>query len=95
MKYLKTMRNIHLWIGLILAVFIFIEAFTGLLQAEPWLMGVDEEHLQGHFTNQIHEGKLGQLNMKWLIDVTAAGLILLTVTGVYLSVPFLKIRRKR
>lgn len=95
MKYLKTMRNIHLWIGLILAIFICIEAFTGLLQAEPWLMGLDEDHLQGHFTNRLHEGKLGHLNIKWLIDMTAAGLIILTITGVYLSVPLLKTRRKK
>lgn len=32
-------RKIHLWVGLILAVFLVIEAITGLILAEPWLVG--------------------------------------------------------
>ncbi|SDD62819.1 PepSY-associated TM helix domain-containing protein [Sporomusa acidovorans] len=35
----NTMRKIHLWVGLILAIFLLAEAITGLILAEPWLIG--------------------------------------------------------
>jgi hypothetical protein len=95
MKMYKMMRNIHLWLGLVLALFILLEACTGLLQAEPWLLGMGEEEMHEHFTNALHEGRLGDVSVKWVIDTTAVGLIVLTLTGIYLSVPLLKSRRGR
>ena len=39
---MRKVRRAHLWIGLIASVFIFIEALTGLLMTEPWLIGQSE-----------------------------------------------------
>jgi hypothetical protein len=100
MRYTKLARNVHLWVGVVLSVFILIEACTGLIQAEPWIIGTDESQLHdnltsfAHFTNSVHEGKIGTINLKWVIDITAIGLIILTLTGIYLSVPFLRSRKK-
>ncbi len=39
---MKKIRNLHLWIGLFTSLFILIEAVTGLLMLEPWLMGASQ-----------------------------------------------------
>lgn len=38
----KRIRQAHLWIGLITSIFLLVEAVTGLLLAEPWLIGEQE-----------------------------------------------------
>ncbi|WP_416333989.1 PepSY-associated TM helix domain-containing protein [Anaerospora hongkongensis] len=110
-------RKLHQWVGLILAVFLLIEAITGLILAEPWLVGqsrINPPHsIEGAsnmaqrsdgmsrsssplgIAKQLHEGKLNGLNFKWLIDLTAIGIILLTVTGIHLSISLLFIRNKQ
>lgn len=96
MKYVRRVRALHLWLGIILAIFILVEAVTGLIQAEPWLIGADEAQLHdnhgsfAHFTNALHEGKIGSFTCKWIIDATALGLIVLTLTGIYLAWPLLR-----
>lgn len=127
----QLVRKIHLWVGLILAVLILIEAVTGLILAEPWLVGQDKtqrpqveqsqrtEQLNkpgdknaapgGQFATMdkkpaassafglakgLHQGKLGTLNLKWLASLTAIGLIILTLTGLYIAIPLLKARRR-
>lgn len=102
MRYTRTMRNLHLWVGLTLAVFILIEACTGLIQSEPWLIGASQSDLHQPrpgfnlflLTNMIHEGQIGSLDFRWLIDITALGIIILTLTGLYLSLPYLKFRKR-
>lgn len=32
-------RQLHLWIGLLTSILVLVESVTGLLLAEPWLMG--------------------------------------------------------
>ncbi|OOE06388.1 hypothetical protein BO219_00970 [Anoxybacillus kestanbolensis] len=50
---MKKTRNLHLWIGLICSVFLLLEAVTGLLLTERWLMGMgghshgSHEHAHG------------------------------------------------
>lgn len=47
---MKKTRRAHLWIGLIASVFIFIEAFSGLLLNEPWLIGQSQMEMgRGNF----------------------------------------------
>jgi hypothetical protein len=36
---MRKVKRAHLWIGLIASILIFVEAFTGLLLNEPWLIG--------------------------------------------------------
>ncbi len=46
----------------------------------------------------LHEGRIGQTNVKWLADLTAVGMIVLTSTGIILSIKSLRaqsIRRKK
>jgi hypothetical protein len=39
-----------------------------------------------NFIRGLHEGQINGLNVKWLVDVTAIGLIVLTVTGISMSI---------
>ena len=160
---MRKFRQLHLWIGLLTSVFILMEAVTGLLLSEPWMMGQTSRSeirmpaqtqqaagtatpdrqdpasgssassapaQEGKGNNQgaasssasgqqgramngsgqqgtsfvglihgLHEGRIGSTDVKWLADVTAIGLIVLTITGISLSVQTLRAqsrsRRKR
>jgi hypothetical protein len=46
---MRKTRQLHLWIGLICSVFIFIEAVTGLFLLEPQLLGGSAKQGQGAF----------------------------------------------
>ncbi|MCS7461580.1 PepSY-associated TM helix domain-containing protein [Paenibacillus doosanensis] len=46
------------------------------------------------FIHGLHEGRVGSVNVKWLADVTAVGLIILTVTGISLSLQTLRAQRR-
>lgn len=43
----------------------------------------------------LHEGRIGTNNIKWLIDLVAIAMIILTGTGIYLSSKVLAADRKR
>ncbi|WML44124.1 PepSY-associated TM helix domain-containing protein [Neobacillus sp. PS3-40] len=162
---MRKVKRAHLWIGLIASVLIFIEAFSGLLMNEPWLIGQTERGLleggqgfgargnfqtgqfnqgqnfqgstsqdagkgtfgngqtqgqnrfrgngqfQGRFGGQdgaklgnqssfmgilrsLHEGKFGNVNIKWLMDLAALAMMFLTGSGVYLSIKILRAEKK-
>jgi hypothetical protein len=156
---MKKLRRAHLWIGLIASIFIFMEALTGLLMNEPWLIGqttvesgpgnfqmgqfYQGQNRQGtmggtgqangqtqgqtgftgngqfqgrqrfggngNFTpgmrggasqgivgtiRNLHQGRIGNTDIKWLIDLVALAMICLTGTGVYLSIKVLGAERK-
>ncbi|WP_426449896.1 PepSY-associated TM helix domain-containing protein [Paenibacillus sp. S-38] len=40
--------------------------------------------------HQLHEGRVGSTNLRWLVDVTAVAMIILTVTGIALSIQTLR-----
>lgn len=42
----------------------------------------------------LHEGKLGDLNIKWVIDLAAISMIVLTISGMYLSIRILRGQKK-
>lgn len=165
---MKKMRQMHLWIGLITAILLFIEAGTGLLLTEKWLMGVKSsshanqgqghgehgqsgEHLNiidaikkasdsgafkmdqvstvmthGNYVvklkdeagtrvtiapdgtviskeanrlaavvRDLHVGKIGTTDVTWMIDVAAISILLLTGTGIVLSLRTLRAQRKQ
>jgi hypothetical protein len=160
---MKKVRRVHLWIGLIASVFIFIEALTGLLMNEPWLVGQSQIQGQrgnfqpgqfsqwqnnqgaannngqaggsfqgqngqsgfngngqfqggrrfggnGNFTpgmfgrqsqgilgtiRALHQGQIGNTNIKWLLDLVALAMMALTGTGIYMSINVLRAERKR
>ncbi|SFI61569.1 PepSY-associated TM helix domain-containing protein [Thermoflavimicrobium dichotomicum] len=146
---MKKMRQAHLWIGLVTSAFLLMEAVTGLLLTEPWLMGqqpksrpmsmqeqgqpsegkaeqtqpptgnlkqgeksIDTDSKQKEFGSMkgfpkgegenslmgivkgLHEGRLGDMDIKWIIDIAAISMIFLTLSGVYLSVKLLRAQRK-
>lgn len=144
---MKKMRKAHLWIGLITSAFLLMEAITGLLLTEPWLIGQETKHApmlmektegtvnnagqgqstetnieqggnkgtadiqQGGFEKRegfnreggnslmsivrgLHEGRLGTMNIKWVVDIAAISMIFLTGSGIYLSVKILRAQRK-
>ncbi|HWO97061.1 MAG TPA: PepSY-associated TM helix domain-containing protein [Bacillus sp. (in: firmicutes)] len=148
---MKKMRQAHLWIGLITSVFLLMEAITGILLTEPWLMGQESRHqpmvmqtaeqgqssvdttrqeqpassgaVQGEsapdaalqqrnleeregfnrgdggnslmgIVKGLHAGRLGTMDIKWMIDVAAISMIFLTGSGIYLSVKLLAAQRK-
>jgi len=43
----------------------------------------------------LHEGRIGNTNVKWLIDLTALAMIILTGSGIYLSIKVLRSESKR
>jgi hypothetical protein len=157
---MKKLRRAHLWIGLIASIFIFVEALTGLLMNEPWLVGQSQavsgranfqlgqfyqgQNGQGNSTGagqassqvqgqgatsgngqvqgrggfrrnanftgfgrnagsqgilgtirNLHEGRIGNTNVKWLLDLVALAMMALTATGVYLSINVLRAESKR
>ncbi|WP_251551505.1 PepSY-associated TM helix domain-containing protein [Neobacillus muris] len=168
---MKSTRKVHLWIGLICSIFIFLESLTGLIMNEPWLIGQQTQTFErGNFqpgqfqgrqgitndsaqnsgqtegqangstdgqTNgqmngqtrgqfgmngqfpaggergagftgeegssqslmgiirELHEGRIGTTNIKWLIDLVAVAMMILTGTGIYLSIKILGAERKR
>lgn len=130
----QTLRKLHLWLGLILASILLMEAITGLILTEPGLIGQEkspmhagrpvadmiqgitpegkdlptpaQDQAQARATRPVnsaalgivkglHQGKIGNLDLKWIIDLAAIGLILLTLTGIYISIPLLKARTKK
>ncbi|KOO41149.1 PepSY-associated TM helix domain-containing protein [Priestia koreensis] len=50
---MKKTRKAHLWIGLITSVFLLMEAITGLVLSEPWLVGQ-----QGHGEGEGHRSAM-------------------------------------
>lgn len=116
---MKKIRNLHLWIGLLTSLLILIEAVTGLLMIEPWLIDVNqpppdhrvqlEREATGYTfegagshegnigdSNQVnkliwtirmlHAGKIGQTDLSILLDIVAISLIVLTTTGIILTI---------
>ncbi len=47
------------------------------------------------FIRGLHEGRIGTTSIKWLIDLTAVAMMILTVTGVYLTVNVLRAEKRR
>lgn len=142
---MKRMRKVHLWIGLVTSILLFLEAGTGLLLMEPWLVGAkSQEHrlevgergafnggeierpaqsessqsrqnggvqripgsgerpelAQGQFNimrmiRGLHEGRIGNVDITWLIDLSAVSIIILTGTGIYLSVKILRTENRK
>lgn len=147
---MRKTRQLHLWIGLICSVFIFIEAVTGLLLLEPQLIGggggggvrggppmmQQQQQQQGDanasapgpranaggfppngfrgpgrgdaagangagaigFIRNLHQGRIGSTDIKWVMDIAAIGMMILTITGIVLSTKTLaaqRVRRKK
>jgi len=46
------------------------------------------------FIRQLHEGRIGNTNLKLFVDIAAIGLIVLTVSGIVMSVQTLRAQRK-
>lgn len=122
----KKCRQLHLWIGLFTSILILIEAATGLIMLEPWLIGVNQPAIEqgshsekanmvnsskesvlvegpvpqgGGFNNNnnlmgfirnLHQGRIGSTNIAVFLDIAAIGLIMLSITGIILSVKVLK-----
>ncbi|KJR45562.1 putative membrane protein [Desulfosporosinus sp. I2] len=42
----------------------------------------------------LHAGKLGNLNIQWVIDLAAISMIVLTISGIYLSIRILRGQKK-
>jgi hypothetical protein len=128
MKYLEITRKVHLWLGLLIAVFLLVEAVTGLILSEPTLIGAAKPHsshevraaiengssalpklgnsqtaeVEKHvnqiagdvsalvFIKQLHQGIIQSNSFRWIVDIIAVSIIVLTLTGIYLSIPLLK-----
>jgi hypothetical protein len=46
------------------------------------------------FIHGLHEGRIGSTNVKWLADVAAVGLMILTLTGISLSIQTLRAQNR-
>ncbi len=114
-------RRVHLWVGLLLAVVLVVEAVTGLILAEPEWFGQAKGKPPGLQAAQggppagpgrqpgaapgsfslygvakgLHQGKVGDVNLGWVVDISGGGLVVLTLSGVYMAIPLLRARNKR
>lgn len=43
----------------------------------------------------LHKGMVGSVNLGWLVDLSAVGLIILVLTGVYMAIPQLRARTRK
>lgn len=135
-------RQLHLWIGLLTSVIVLVESVTGLLLAEPWMMGAsartrptmeqgmqppdnstgntqvagasgepgqrfgrgagsggnfpgggEQNSLMG-FVKNLHAGRIGNTNVQFLASISAVAMIILTITGIVLSVRILSGKSK-
>ncbi len=124
MSWTRTTRTWHLWIGLIMSAFLLIDAGTGLILSEPWIIGykkgkpaaaapapaaavdkapagtaggelrppapaagpTDKAAKLYRFFKGLHQGRVGSVNLKWLADLIAVAVILLTLTGIWMAV---------
>lgn len=115
----QAVRKVHLWVGLVLAVVLLVEAMTGLILAEPGWFGEVKQKPPGiqaatkgtqgqaapegaksapgvyGLAKGLHQGKVGALDLTWVVDVSAVGLVVLTLTGVYLAIPVLRPRARK
>lgn len=60
----KKSRQLHLWIGLICSVFILVQAITGLLMLEPWIIGGSEREELGGFPQQMRTQQMNDAGMR-------------------------------
>jgi hypothetical protein len=56
--------------------------------------GMEQGSLMG-IIKGLHEGVIGTLNIKWLIDLTAIAMMFLTGSGIYLSMKILRAKSKK
>lgn len=47
------------------------------------------------FAKGLHQGKIGNLDLKWLVNLAGLGIIVLTLTGIYMSIVHRQMRRIR
>lgn len=74
--FIKILRNVHLWLGVVLAPFMIAMAFTGMVI----------NHKGPNIFKQIHTAKpFGHLG-RYFLDTIAVGFIALGVSGVLLLV---------
>jgi len=60
----------------------------------PGLRGGESQGIVGTIRS-LHEGRIGNTDVKWLIDLAALAMIFLTSTGIYLSIKVLSAESKR
>lgn len=165
---MKRTRKLHLWIGLITSLLLFLEVGSGLLLTERWIMSggsrtsTSHEHtahsgvetskklsmtdaikkasetgafnldkisvVMNHgayivvlndakrttitispdgkiigkesngfaaFVRGLHVGQIGQVNIKWVLDIVSISLLFLTGTGIYLSLKIIRAKKRR
>ncbi|HYA15633.1 MAG TPA: hypothetical protein VEF33_14950, partial [Syntrophales bacterium] len=68
MQYHSIIKKIHTYVGMVLAPFILLEAITGLILVEPWLIGDELSDSSLTLLNTIemlHQGEIINLNFPW------------------------------
>lgn len=164
---MKRTRKLHLWIGLITSLLLFLEVGSGLLLTERWLMsgsshtstsnehtahsGVEtskklsmtdaikkasetgafnldqisvvmnhgaymvvlndakrttitispdgsiigkESNAFAAFVRGLHVGQIGEVNIKWVLDIVSISLLFLTGSGIYLSLKIIRAKKR-
>ncbi|WP_018085275.1 PepSY domain-containing protein [Desulfurispora thermophila] len=130
---MKSLRRLHLWIGLFCSVVILLEAVTGLLLLNPGLLGVSKaadrppaeqwvaqeggQNASGEngavsrpgrefppagqgfsvlrVIKQLHTGRIGGADLSWLLSAGAVAVMVLTITGIVLTIKVLKVAPRR
>jgi hypothetical protein len=72
----------------------FQRRFGGNGNFMPGMRGQGSQGILGTIRS-LHEGRIGNMDVKWLIDLVALAMMALTGTGVYLSIKVLASENKR
>ncbi|MGG2092617.1 hypothetical protein AB1283_07845 [Bacillus sp. S13(2024)] len=83
---LRILRVIHRIAGIIGALLVLIMAITGILLNHRSLIGYNSDTAMKMqmFLFSLHSGTLGNISIKWLTDLGAICMIILSITGIWM-----------
>jgi hypothetical protein len=93
----RIIRVIHRITGIIGAILVLIMAITGLLLNHRSFIGYssDMEMKLQKFIFGLHSGMIGNTSIVWLTDVGAICMISLSISGIWMWLNLMLIKRRR
>lgn len=93
----KILKIIHHTAGLIGSLLVLLMAITGILLNHRSLIGYSSDRAMKlqEFIFALHSGNVGNTSIVWLTDLGAICMIVLSISGVWMWVNVIVIKRRR